>query len=73
MQNTDDTPEIIDTEEREIDENFDDDAPEDDILTMTGTQFAVGYLLRDSEFAEWYFRRNRWDAVEQEYDRLRKK
>ena len=66
---------IIDTE----DCTDEDDEPEEEIYKMTAIDFAVDYLLKDTEFAEWYLNRcaekkeTRWDEVEQKYDIERKK
>ena len=68
---------IIDTEE--YTDTDDDDDNEEEIYKMTAIDFAVDYLLKDTEFAEWYLNRcaekkeTRWDEVEQKYDIERKK
>jgi len=51
----------------------DDDDNEEDYMRATAIDFVVDYLLQDMAFAEWYFNRNRWDEVEQQYDIERKK
>lgn len=64
------------TEEMEVEDEFGIEETEldtKDVLTMPAEQYAINYLLQDEAFAEWYFRRNRWDAVEQGYDIEQKK
>lgn len=69
MIDDDDTIEIDETDD--IDNDTESEGVDD--LKITGVQFAVKYLLTEPDFAEWFFCRNRWDEVEQQYDTARKK
>lgn len=60
-----------DTQDDDIDDTNEDEGFEPGDL-QTGVDFTVEYLLQHPNFAEWWFCRNRWDAVESEYDRRKK-